>query len=76
MFFVLFFSSQGHLYCVVCVQRASAVAIGDGKTHLKCLTECEAAFDLTTLQKALGKISFAKWCSKIQLADIEQVNFI
>ncbi len=74
--FVLFFSSQGHFACVICIQRASSVAIGDAKTEIKCLTECEAAFDLSTLQKALGKITFARWCSKIQLAEIEKVNLI
>jgi len=67
------FSSQGHVYCKECIQRASEVAIGDGKTELKCLIHCESTFDLSTLQKALGAHTFSKWMKKIQLAEVEKV---
>jgi Ulp1 family protease len=49
------------------------VAIGDGKTELKCLIHCESTFDLSTLQKALGAHTFSKWMKKIQLAEVEKV---
>ena len=73
--FFLLFSSGGHTYCRECIQRGSAVAIGDGKTELKCLTRCDRPFGLATLQKALGANTFSKWLKKIQIAEIEKVIF-
>ena len=55
-------------------QRASAVAIGDGKTQLICLTHCDQPFALSTLRNALKPSIFSKWLEKIQLAEIEMVN--
>jgi len=70
---VFVFSSAGHKFCQECVSRASSVAIGDGKTELHCLADCNSVFALSTLQHALSANTFSKWLSKIQLADIEKV---
>ncbi len=64
----------GHLFCRECVQRASEVAIGEGKVDLTCLGQCEEVFELSTLQKALKPNTFAKWLSRIQLAEIEKAE--
>ena len=64
----------GHLFCKECVQRASEVAIGDGKLHLTCLGHCEEVFALATLQKALKANTFSKWLKRIQLAEIEKAD--
>jgi hypothetical protein len=66
--------SGGHLYCKECVQRASEVAIGEGKHQLTCLGQCEDVFALSTLQKALKANTFSKWLSRIQLAEIEKAE--
>ena len=73
------FSSGGgghHLFCHEHVERASSVAIGDGKTELRCLADCANVFAINTLQKVLSAAAFAKWLEKIQLADIEQVSLL
>merc|ERR1712242_692970 len=36
--------SGGHLFCRDCVQRASEVAIGEGKHQLTCLGQCDEVF--------------------------------
>ena len=59
--------SNGHKFCVSCVQRASEVAIGEGKTGLSCLGECDDSFELATLQRALNPHMFSKWLKKIQV---------
>ena len=59
--------SNGHKFCVSCVQRASEVAIGDGKTALSCLGQCEDSFELATLQQVLNANMFSKWLKKIQV---------
>ncbi len=64
----------GHLFCRECVQRASDVAIGEGKTALTCLGQCEEPFELMTLQNALKANVFSKWLRKIQLAEVEQAE--
>merc|ERR1719381_179205 len=55
----------GHMYCKECVQRGSEVAIGEGKTQMKCLGQCDQDFELATLQKALKPNVFSKWLKKI-----------
>jgi hypothetical protein len=62
------------LYCKECIQRASAVAIGEGKTELTCFGSCDQPFALSTLQKALSPNTFSKWLPKMQLAEIEKVS--
>ena len=69
-----FSSGGGHLFCHECVERASSVAIGDGKTELRCLTDCGNVFSINSLQKVLSTAAFSKWLEKIQLADIERVS--
>ena len=59
--------SNGHKFCETCVQRASEVAIGEGKTGLSCLGQCEDSFELATLQRALNPHMFSKWLKKIQV---------
>ena len=59
--------SNGHKFCVTCVQRASEVAIGEGKTGLSCLGQCEDSFELAILQRALNAHMFSKWLKKIQV---------
>merc|ERR1719433_2349323 len=65
---------SGHLFCKDCVQRASEVAIGDGKIHLNCLGHCDEEFALATLQKALKANTFSKWLRRIQIAEIEKAD--
>ena len=65
---------NGHSYCSSCVQRASEVAIGEGKTTLTCLGQCEEAFELSALQRALPSEMFSKWLKKIQLAEVERAD--
>lgn len=64
----------GHLFCVECVQRASQVAVGEAKTSLTCLGQCDEIFELSTLQKALKANMFSKWLKKISLAEIEKAE--
>jgi len=64
----------GHLFCKECIQRASVVAIGEGQTQLKCLGLCEEDFKLSTLQRALRPIIYAKWLKKIQLDQLEKAG--
>ena len=66
--------SNGHTFCVTCVQRASEVAIGDGKTGLSCLGQCEDTFELAILQHVLNANMFSKWIKKIQLAEVEKAE--
>ena len=65
----------GHLFCRECVARASEVAIGEGKTSLTCLGQCEDFFEISSIQKALKPNMFSKWLRKIQLAEVEQAGF-
>ena len=62
------------MFCHECVERASSVAIGDGKTELRCLADCGNVFSINSLQKVLSTAAFSKWLEKIQLADIERVS--
>ena len=64
----------GHMFCKECVQRASEVAIGEGKTQLKCLGQCDLDFELATLQKALKAVLFSKWLGRIQAAELEKAD--
>ncbi len=64
----------GHLFCRECVQRASEVAIGEGKHQLNCLGQCDEVFSLSILQKALKAATFSKWLSRIQLAELEKAE--
>ena len=66
--------SNGHKFCQTCVQRASEVAIGEGKMGLDCLGQCEDSFELATLQRALNPHMFSKWLKKIQLAEVEKAD--
>ncbi len=50
------------------------VAIGEGKTGLVCLGQCDSNFELSTLQRALKANVFSKWLRKIQLAEVEKVG--
>ena len=50
------------------------VAIGDGRTALKCLGQCEELFSLSVLQNALKSNTFSKWLSRIQIAELEQAG--
>ena len=65
---------SGHLFCRECVQRASEVAIGEGKHQLNCLGQCDEVFSLSILQKALKAATFSKWLSRIQLAELEKAD--
>ena len=64
----------GHLFCRECVQRASEVAIGEGKHQLNCLGQCDEVFSLSILQKALKASTFSKWLGRIQLAELEKAE--
>ena len=55
------------MYCLECIQRGSEVAIGDGKTALSCLGQCDDTFELATLQQVLNANMFSKWLKKIQV---------
>ncbi len=48
------------------------MAIGEGKTTLACLGQCEEPFELSVLQQALPADVFSKWLKKIQLAEVER----
>ncbi len=63
---------NSHSYCQECIRRASSVAIGDGKTELKCLMHCDQPFSLSVLQAALKPSQFSKWLQKIQAAECEK----
>lgn len=47
--------------------------MGDAKTTLQCLGNCDASFDIACLQKALKPDMFSKWFRKIQMAEIGEV---
>ena len=50
------------------------VAIGEGRTALECLGQCDEAFSLSVLQKALKVNTFSKWLSRIQIKEIEKAD--
>ena len=62
------------MYCLECIQRASDVAIGEGKTQLGCLGQCDQDFSLATLEKALKPHAYAKWTKNIQLGELEKAK--
>ena len=62
------------MYCLECIQRGSEVAIGEGKTQLRCLGQCDQDFALSTLQLALKPHIFAKWTKKIQVDELEKAG--
>ena len=62
------------MYCLDCIQRASDVAIGEGKTQLRCLGQCDHDFNLATLEKALKPHAFAKWTKNIQVGELEKAK--
>ena len=62
------------MYCLECIQRASDVAIGEGKTQLGCLGQCDHDFNLATLEKALKPHAFAKWTKNIQVGELEKAK--
>merc|ERR1712029_244782 len=64
----------GHFFCKECIQRGSKVAIGDGKTELKCLGVCDQDFKLSTLQRALKANVFSQWLKKIQVDEVEKAG--
>ena len=73
------FSCQGgHCYCKDCIQRASEVAVGEGKTRLQCLGgnegNCDESFELSVLQNALKPNLFSKWLKKIQADELEKAD--
>ena len=68
------FDQGGHMFCLECIQRASDVAIGEGKTQLQCLGQCDQDFSLATLEKALKPHVFAKWTKNIQVGEIEKAR--
>ena len=72
----MFSCKDGHNFCQDCIQRASEVAMGDGKITLQCLGSCKANFDITVLQKALRPDFFSKWFRKIQMAEIGEVYIV
>ena len=65
---------NGHRFCSECIKRAAEVAVGEGKTSLCCLGQCEDSFELSTLQLALDSHMFSKWLKKIQLAEVEKAD--
>ena len=64
----------GHMYCMDCIKRASDVAIGEGKTQLQCLGQCDHNFNLATLEKALKPHAYAKWTKNIQVGELEKAK--
>ena len=62
------------MFCQECIQRGSEVAIGEGKTQLRCLGQCDQDFKLATLQKALKPHIYAKWIKQIQAGELEQAG--
>ena len=66
---------KGHLFCKECIQRGSNVAIGDGKSILKCMTiDCPESINIAKLEKVLEESVFSRWILKMQAAEVENAG--
>ena len=65
-----------HLFCKECINGASEVSIGYGRTHLACLAgdDCKSNINLTTLSKALDPKMFSQWLRKIQEKEVQDAK--
>jgi len=60
----------GHVYCKECVNRGANVAIGDGKTIIQCLGQCEEEIGWKELQQALPPNVLSKLLERRQAEEV------
>lgn len=61
---------EGHTFCNDCVIKGTDSKMGDSDTHIKCFTNCDAEFSLSTLQKILKPSKFRILLEKRQAAEV------
>ena len=68
--------SEGHLFCVECLQNYSKEAIyGSSKLTLSCMTQgCETTFPLSQLKRALNEDMLEKYMERVQNEDLKLAN--
>ncbi|XP_034235979.1 uncharacterized protein LOC117642170 isoform X3 [Thrips palmi] len=63
--------SEGHLFCVSCLQKSSEQRIGDGQTTFPCLEDCSAEFGLQMLQEILKPTIFSRLVQRKQAEEVK-----
>lgn len=61
----------GHVFCFDCIVRGAESVLADGKTEVKCFTECDSEISLATLQISLSPTTFSVLLKKRQAAEVE-----
>jgi len=62
--------NSNHMYCKECVARGANVAIGDGKTIIQCLGQCDEEISWQELQRALAPNVLSKLLQKRQAEEV------
>ncbi|XP_026284904.2 uncharacterized protein LOC113210921 [Frankliniella occidentalis] len=63
--------SEGHIFCVSCLQKSSEQRIGDGHTTFPCLADCTSEFNLQTLQEILKPTVFSRLVQRKQVEEVK-----
>jgi hypothetical protein len=64
----------GHLFCRECVFRAAVVVIGDNKTVVQCLGQCQQEIDWLQLSKALDPVLLSKLLQSRQAEEVSEAG--
>jgi len=62
---------EGHMFCKECIRRGAGVQIGDQKTGISCLTQCDASFSLAVLKVNLSATVFSRLLQRQQLEEVQ-----
>ena len=64
----------GHMYCKDCVETSTKVAMGEGKTMIECLGQCDEEVSWQELSRALQPNVLSKLIQKRQAAEVAEAG--
>jgi len=64
----------GHIYCTECVEISTKVAMGEGKTEMMCLGQCDEEISWQELSRALKPNVLSKLIQKRQEVEVKKAE--
>ena len=64
----------GHVYCTECVETSTKVAMGEGRTEMECLGQCNEEISWQELSRALKPNVLSKLIQKRQAVEVEKAE--
>ncbi|XP_012288793.1 hyphally regulated cell wall protein 3 [Orussus abietinus] len=61
---------NGHIFCHSCIVHGTEITMAEGETRIKCFTECDGEFIISTLQEVLKPTKFSILLQKRQAAEV------